>query len=73
MRGIASQPLGHGTRPTCLSRMIFDVRILFFLHLDIVGSPPALTTGNSRALAGEGPEVVLADAYFLIELPILIV
>jgi hypothetical protein len=53
--------------------MIFDVHILFCLLPDIVGSPPALTTGNSRALAGEEPEVVLADAYFSIELPILIV
>lgn len=73
MRGIASQPLGHGTRPTFSSRMIFGVHILFFLRLDVVGSPPASTIGNSRALAGEGPEVVLADAYFSIELPILIV
>lgn len=55
--------------------MIFDVHILFSLILDVSGSPPALTTGNFRALSGEGSEIVLAAgaAYFSIELPILIV
>lgn len=54
--------------------MIFEVHILSFLLPDIVGSPPALTTGSFRALVGEGSEVELADAaYFLIALPILIV
>lgn len=73
MRELASQPLGHGTQLTFLSQMIFGVHILFFLLPGIVESPPTLKTGNSHALVGEGAEAELPDAaYFLIELPILI-
>ena len=73
MRRLASRPPGHGAQPTFWPQMIFDVHSLFSPLPDVVGSLPALTTGNSRALAGEVPKVELADAaYFSIALPTLL-
>jgi len=73
MRRLASRPPGHVAQPTFLPQMIFDVHSLFSLLPEIVGSPPALTAGNSRALVGEVPKAGLAvAAYFSIARPILL-